>query len=453
MATTLTNRVRRGWLAGGLLVVCVSIVAAACAPPPAVEPPPLWPAPTGWVEPTANLVGHVDLPTPASRTLRLVSAFPLGDGVGTLSTTGHWGPGGTDRRARLLAVDDAGRLRASVDVTAALSAAAPLPSLSSTSASTVQSHAVLADGRVAISVGTRVLMLEPDGRPSAAWGSQATAPAPGWGSTASTAPVLITSLIAQPDGSLVVGATRAGTAVAPARVVLSRLDPDGRPDPTFASGGTVELDPLVESSQPRLIRADVDPQSGSITVAWSSGATTAVTRLSADGAPDPTFAGWLDLLGAPCSSCSLADLAVDDLGRTWIAAGQEIVRLLPDGQLDETFDGDGRVVPGPGVPLPTVAPWSVLDWRGDTMLVSSGTYNLRLLDDGSLDPTIGTWTPSSGTGTYPGVWISDRVEPPDGSIELSFLGALSIRNGGLFAVEVAGTATSAFFGVRLARDL
>lgn len=453
MATTSTNRPRQGRLAGGLLVLCVSLVIA-CAPPMAVEPPPLWPAPTGWVEPTANLVGHVDLPTPASATLRLVSAFPLGDGVGTLSTTGNWGPGGADRRARLLAIDAAGRLRASVDVTAALSAAAPLPSPSPTSPSTVLAHAVLADGRVAISVGTRVLMLEPDGRPSAAWGSRATAPAPGWGSTASTAPVLITSLLAQPDGSLVVGATRAGTAVAPARVVLSRLDPDGLPDPTFASGGTVELDPLVESSQPRLMRADVDPQSGAITVAWSSGATTAITRLSADGAPDPAFTGSLDLLGAPCSSsCSLADLALDDLGRTWIAVGREIVRLLPDGQLDDTFDGDGRVVPGPGVPLPTVAPWSVLDRRGNTMLVSSGTYSVRLLDDGSLDPTIGTWTPSDGGGTYPGVWISDRVEPPDGSIELSFLGALSIRNGGLFAVEVAGTATSAFFGVRLARDL
>ncbi len=157
-------------------------------------------------------------------------------------------------------------------------------------------------------------------------------------------------MVVQPDGKIVTaGYTSLG-------ILVLRFLPDGHVDPTFGNGAGVAayLHPTVQTRATCVaLQAD-----GKIVVAgWANTgpANYMVARLTADGHLDPSFGsgGWV-----------LTDIA-DDTDQAYavvvqadgkiIAAGRSLVgndydfsavRYNPDGSLDTTFNGDGKVTFG-----------------------------------------------------------------------------------------------------------
>ena len=149
----------------------------------------------------------------------------------------------------------------------------------------------------------------------------------------------------QPDGKIVaLGATRADRN-ADTSSVLVRYLPNGQPDPNFGGGDGIAP---AEAFATLALQPD-----GKIVV----GGTTeiegrrqfAAARYTADGQPDPTFNGVgmavadfglealaLDLLLEPDGAIVLAGCVQDSIDPFALA------RFRADGQLDDTFSGDGK---------------------------------------------------------------------------------------------------------------
>ncbi|HET6574575.1 MAG TPA: FG-GAP-like repeat-containing protein, partial [Fimbriiglobus sp.] len=159
-----------------------------------------------------------------------------------------------------------------------------------------------------------------------------------------------------------------------------RLTADGLPDEAFGPGGlrTVAFDQPDGFSIDRPAALAVLPDgsvlvaghtsaaiiSGGIFVATSMSMTAAVARLTADGELDPTFGdgGKLTFDFPGAVTAELTDIEVMADGRVVLAGNANRVlpqidfpigwsifaaaRLTADGQLDPTFDGDGRVTVG-----------------------------------------------------------------------------------------------------------
>lgn len=167
------------------------------------------------------------------------------------------------------------------------------------------------------------------------------------------------------DGKFTLDTTSLATDVAidPAgRVLLAsddgltavRLTEGGALDPTFGEGGVASLH-LGQESEAQAIAAD---PFGRVVLAGTvrnpGGSAMAVARYGADGQPDPAFAGsGYETLGFPGPSGAevATDLVLDQLGRLVLSGtdrleGSELAlaaRLLPDGALDSSFGGIGRV--------------------------------------------------------------------------------------------------------------
>jgi uncharacterized delta-60 repeat protein len=152
-----------------------------------------------------------------------------------------------------------------------------------------------------------------------------------------------------PDGKLLwVGSGEAG---GDQSLNLIRFDAAGNPDPSFGSSGLVahSLRPAGELEQ---YRAVVRQPDGKILVGGEvqRPATVydmVVVRLLPNGELDPSFDGdgfrYLDFL----TSDGLGDLALQPDGKIVVAGSQgfgadiAVARLLPDGAPDPGFDGDG----------------------------------------------------------------------------------------------------------------
>jgi uncharacterized delta-60 repeat protein len=266
----------------------------------------------------------------------------------------------------------------------------------------------------------------------------------------------------QPDGSIVV----VGTA-APARngyaFLLLRFLPDGRPDPSFGTGGRVWTD-LVTLATPLkgAVLGDVALGSssasavivqpdGKIVVGGStqSGATTAfaVLRYLADGRPDTSFAaGGLALTDFdPATNDSVTALSVLPDGRI-LAAGAAgdavgLARFRPDGRLDPTFgptkDGTVRTAQGLLNALSLGA-----DSDGKLLVAGQagkpgGPFDFgaaRYSPDGVLDSTFGDRGVVATDLGSTGEWAAGVVSGPSGT------------------VVVAGASGSAFALVRYLPD-
>ena len=88
------------------------------------------------------------------------------------------------------------------------------------------------------------------------------------------------AVLVQPDRRIVVAATAAGFQT----MTVTRLMPNGSPDPTFDGDGTATI------AFPSVLAAGAALQGdGRIVVAGSSAGDFAVARLNADGSPDTTF--------------------------------------------------------------------------------------------------------------------------------------------------------------------
>lgn len=131
----------------------------------------------------------------------------------------------------------------------------------------------------------------------------------------------------------------------------------------------------------------------------------AVARLDGRGALDPTFALGLGYVVFPFDGTGLGGanaVAIDAQGRIVVAGGAQVVqsdedfavaRLLPDGTLDASFDGDGKKTIGFFSSFSyDFAAHVVIDAAGRILLAGNAgnvTVVTRLLDDGTPDPTFG----------------------------------------------------------------
>lgn len=120
-------------------------------------------------------------------------------------------------------------------------------------------------------------------------------------------------------------------------------------DPAFGDGGTVVLpDDLI-------VAQDVAglPDGGAVVVGFAqTGGGHGVLKLAPDGRPDPAFGGgdgFVTLRFGESGFGAARGVALDAAGRVvirgdWEVAGRPeiaLARLLPDGTLDPSFDGDG----------------------------------------------------------------------------------------------------------------
>jgi uncharacterized delta-60 repeat protein len=254
-----------------------------------------------------------------------------------------------------------------------------------------------------------------------------------------TVPGIITGVVVQPDGKIVVSADNGST------LVLSRFNTNGSLDTTFGSGGTATLPGGAAGGYDSGLALQPD---GKLVVAGETGADTwEVARFNSNGTLDTTF----DSAGAvpgtvtipfAASSGALYSLAIypstgpdtADYGKI-VAVGMNqgnsgrntqqiaLARINANGTLDNTFGQSGEVVTpfpngagqGNATAIQTDGKIVVAGWT--LPAVGSDEFSLlRYNTDGSLDTTFGNGgivaTPN-GTGTSEAFSVAIQ---PDGRI-------------------------------------
>jgi uncharacterized delta-60 repeat protein len=199
----------------------------------------------------------------------------------------------------------------------------------------------------------------------------------------------VPSVAVGPDGSILVSGDSK----------LARYTSDGALDLTFGGDGLVDVAArdLVVQPDGRIVLAQTPSDGG-------DESDIAFVRLMPNGAPDPTF--WADGVVRVDTDnpqfVPAARLVLDAQGRIVAVAGHYVVRLLPDGNLDSAFSGDGiQELPGDLYDLAV---------RGDGSAVITGTrsYPEDVLVFG-LDP-LGQLDPAFGDG---GIVVSNLGGIPD----------------------------------------
>jgi uncharacterized delta-60 repeat protein len=130
---------------------------------------------------------------------------------------------------------------------------------------------------------------------------------------------------------------------------LARYNPNGSPDPSFGGDGRVAIDfGAGERANALAIQADGKIVAAGVSFAGSGG-NFALTRYRVDGSPDPSFGGD-GLVTTDFGQDDWAfDLTIQPDGKL-LAVGHEgqahfaLARYNANGNLDSSFDGDGRVL-------------------------------------------------------------------------------------------------------------
>ncbi len=205
-------------------------------------------------------------------------------------------------------------------------------------------------------------------------------------------------MLIQPDGKIVV------CAVADNRPAFIRLNSDGTLDPTFSGDGKLTLGFLVDNTIGCIARQS----SGKLVAAFanedSSEFTALVTRINTNGTEDNSFATAgeqiIDLSPADVSSTLPVRLVIDPSDRVLIAgrtftstntlSSGFVVRLQPNGSLDNTFNSDGVFIRSisKGNRADAIACQSdgkyVVGFTIDTF-ANANMEVIRLLSDGTTD--------------------------------------------------------------------
>jgi uncharacterized delta-60 repeat protein len=232
-----------------------------------------------------------------------------------------------------------------------------------------------------------------------------------------------TDVVVNPDGTIVTAGFGASLQVR--RAILSKHLAGGALDPTFGAGGRTRLAELATT------RGMARTTAGALVVAGDApiavGLRYTVARYDATGALDPAFATagvFTDRVALPTGNASPRALALDaseriivvgNAGPGFSSFDAGAIRLLPDGTLDPSFGGDGRVTFDLGTSFDEL---SAVDVAPDGTIVAIGraaeALVVRLEADGDLDPSFGT----NGVAT-PGILGAqlDRVRvQADGAI-------------------------------------
>jgi uncharacterized delta-60 repeat protein len=165
--------------------------------------------------------------------------------------------------------------------------------------------------------------------------------------------------VVQPDGKIVTCSQLGSAGPSQADFFVARFNADGTPDASFNFGGSVTIDfgSGIDACNAIAVQSD-----GKIVAAGSSGPDVvtsdfAVARLNADGTLDPTFGAGTGKTLVPFdlggTNQDVADAIVLQPDNKIVIAGIVdtasngndfgVVRLLPDGTRDTTFNSTGRV--------------------------------------------------------------------------------------------------------------
>jgi uncharacterized delta-60 repeat protein len=218
--------------------------------------------------------------------------------------------------------------------------------------------------------------------------------------------------IVQPDGKILICSTVNTGGTSGSDFFVERFNTDGSPDTSFDFDGQVTVDFAGRNEGCNALALQAD---GKIVAIGTSTDTTpnadfAVARLNADGSLDPTFGAGT---GTALVSFDLGDNNDDTAGAVamqadgkivvagWAVVGTNtydfaVVRLLPDGTRDTTFNSTGRVTIAfdiPGTNGVDQADAIMIDDAGrlvvggvaETQLGSFGFALARLLPNGQLD--------------------------------------------------------------------
>lgn len=257
-----------------------------------------------------------------------------------------------------------------------------------------------------------------------------------------------------PSGALDVSLQEDGKVLVTGQDTLTRLNPDGTVDSSFANGGSLVLD----------VHADalVIQDDGKILLAGVSGGVASVIRLNADGSLDTDFGDQGQVRwGSESAPFAVADMVVRADGKLLIGGSQgtsadgylaALVQLNPDGSLDHSFgnpdDGYHHLDGG----------------REDDFLLGTASFDDAILGGAGNDLLDGqqgrdqltggvgadTFRYESVTDSYRTTTTahSDRItdfDPSTDTLDLSSLGFLGLGDGhdGTLAIRVneSGTRT------------
>ena len=257
-----------------------------------------------------------------------------------------------------------------------------------------------------------------------------------------------------PSGTFDVSLQGDGKVLVTGQDTLTRLNPDGTLDSSFANGGSLALD--VHAN------ALVIQDDGKILLAGASGGVASVIRLNADGSLDTGFGeqgrvSW----GSESAPFAVADMIVLADGRLLIGGSQgtsadgylaALVQLNPDGRLDHSFGN------------PDDGYYHLDGGRDDDFLLGTASFDDAIfggagndLLDGQQGRDLLTGGAGADTFRYQSVTDSyrtanaahsDRItdfDPGSDTLDLSSLGFLGLGNGhdGTLAIRVneSGTRT------------
>ena len=235
---------------------------------------------------------------------------------------------------------------------------------------------------------------------------------PGFGFVGEAGKVLL-----QPDGRLVlIGYCTPGPVF-----WLVRLNTDGSFDPSFGTGGHVTT-PFASGAWGN--SGVLQPDGRIVAVGVYGSVHTGAARYNTDGSLDSTFGtgGTLTLIFPQGFLPRDVVLQPDGklvIGGTFGQADFGLVRLLGNGALDSSFDGDGLATANFG----GTETGDSLILLPDGRLVLGGLHNadfglVRFLSDGSVDATFGTGglaTASNGGPVTPG----EALVLPDGKLVIA----------------------------------
>jgi uncharacterized delta-60 repeat protein len=274
------------------------------------------------------------------------------------------------------------------------------------------------------------------------------------------------ALALQADGKIVV-AGNGGSLEAPAsRFALERLKADGTLDSTFGTGGKVVTGFVTEYGTHSAAYAMAIQGDGRIVAVGAAGESFALARYNADGTLDSTFGGdgkvTTAFPGFPYGGAYAFAAAIQADGK--IVAGGVVyptetigafalARYNPDGTLDSSFDGDGRVITEMSSGEDSVAAVAI---QADGRIVAAGKVDAspgdsefglaRYEPDGTLDSTFGgDGMVTTSFGVAPD-GASDLVIQPDGRIVAAGFAGGHRRQFGLARYNTDGTLDSTFGG-------
>jgi len=209
------------------------------------------------------------------------------------------------------------------------------------------------------------------------------------------------AVLLQPDGRLVLVGHMGASPPPFSGFAVARLNGDGALDTSFGTGGRVVTQvPLGTQVLTGLLQPD-----GRIVVIGQVSATVIAARYNANGSLDSTFGnGGIATPGLP-QDMEVDGAALQPDGKIVIVGASPfaflqrnfaLLRLLPNGTLDLSFDGDGlatadfgQIETGASVIVLPDGRLVLTGWRSPTTSNYGDFALVRFLADGALDTTFG----------------------------------------------------------------